>query len=404
MVNKVFPIHLYKISLPAMDYKLYEIEDFVSDESYLRYYFRLSDSDILFWQDWIRTHPEKLENIINADQLINFLFLQLSEEEFQQECERMLEAIKVSNHFLQPEMKATDSYGNNNTKSFFATSIRFKRKTVLWLAAASILVFICVGFFHMLSNNKTDEVIAVKLLGENKLKQVNNTHLLFKMQLEDGSVVTLHPGASLMYPPHFLPGKREVYLTGEAFFEVSKNAKRPFYVYYNNLVTHVLGTSFTIKIDKNKKQVEVSVRTGRVEVYERPIDGFGTTAGIKGNGVILTPNQKVIYNEEINNFESTLVDTPIPVVHELVKGEMVPVDVTNDNVIIAASLSDIITSLETIYQLSIEVESDNIKNCHFSGDISAMGLYAKLEVICKSIGATYEIKGTKIIIRGKGCD
>jgi transmembrane sensor len=387
-----------------MDYKLYEIEDFVSDESYLRYYFRLNDSDVLFWQDWIRTHPEKLDKIINADQLINFLFLQLSEEEFQQECERMLDAIKVSKRSLQPEMKATDSYGNNNKKSFFATSIRLKRKTVLWLAAASILVFICVGFFHMLSNNKTDEVIAVKLLGENKLKQVNNTHLLFKLQLEDGTLVTLQPGATLMYPPHFLPGKREVYLTGEAFFEVSKNAKRPFYVYYNNLVTHVLGTSFTIKIDKDKKQVEVSVRTGRVEVYERPIDGSGATAGIKGNGVILTPNQKVIYNEEINNFESTLVDAPIPVVHESVKGEKIAVDVNKDNVIIAASLSDIIASIETIYQLSIEVESDNIKNCHFSGDISAMGLYAKLEVICKSIGATYEIKGTKIIIRGKGCD
>ena len=386
-----------------MDYKLYEIEDFVSDESYLRYYFRLNDADTIFWQDWIRTHPERLDKIINADQLISFLFLQLSEEEFQKECERMLDAIKVSNRSLQFAMKATDSYGNNKKKPFFGTPICLKRKTILLLAAASILLFVCGGAFHMLSKNKTDEVIAVKLLGENKLKQINNTHLLFKLQLEDGSVVTLQPGATLMYPPHFLAGKREVYLTGEAFFEVSKNAKRPFYVYYNNLVTHVLGTSFTIKIDKDKKQVEVSVRTGRVEVYERPADGSGT-AGIKGNGVILTPNQKVIYKEEIDNFESTLVDAPIPVVHQSVKGEMIPVDVTRDNAIIAAPLSDIITSIETIYQLSIEVESDSIKNCHFSGDISAMGLYAKLEVICKSIGATYEIKGTKIIIRGKGCD
>jgi transmembrane sensor len=387
-----------------MDYKLYEIEDFVSDESYLRYYFRLNDTDTLFWQNWISTHPEKLDKIINADQLISFLFLQLSEEEFQQECERMQDAIKESKHSLQPEIKATVSLDNSNTKSYNTFSIRLKRKSVLWLAAASILVFICLGAFLLLSKNKTDEVIAVKLLGENKLKQINNTHLLFKLKLEDGSVVTLQPGATLMYPPHFLPGKREVYLTGEAFFEVSKNARRPFYVYYNNLVTHVLGTSFTIKIDKDKKQVEVSVRTGRVEVYERPIEGSRTTSFIKGNGVILTPNQKVIYKEEIDNFESTLVDVPIPVVHQSVKGEIIPVDVNKDNVITAASLSDIITSIETIYQLSIEVESDNIKNCHFTGDISSMGLYAKLEVICKSIGATYEIKGTKIIIRGKGCD
>lgn len=386
-----------------MDYKLYEIEDFVSDESYLRYYFRLNDSDTLFWQDWISTHPEKLDSIINADQLINFLFLQLSEEEFQQECERMREAIRVSNCSLPPERKTTDTYRDRHKKAFFGTSLLLKRKTVVWLAAASILIFVCIGAFKMLSKNKTDEIIAVKLLGQNKLKQANNTLQLSKLHLEDGTIVTLQPGATLMYPPHFLPGKREVYLTGEAFFEVSKNAKRPFYVYYNNLVTHVLGTSFLIKIDKGKKQVEVSVRTGRVEVYERPADGSGNVS-IKSNGVILTPNQKVIYKEDINNFESTLVDAPIPVIHPSGSSEMMPVDVTKDNLIIAASLSDIITSIETIYQLSIEVESDNIKNCHFTGDISAMGLYAKLEVICKSIGATYELKGTKIIIRGKGCD
>jgi hypothetical protein len=67
-------------------------------------------------------------------------------------------------------------------------------------------------------------------------------------------------------------------------------------------------------------------------------------------------------------------------------------------------LITILQTLEKIYGIDIEVENDNIDNCHFSGDVSNMDLYARLDVVCRSINASYEIIGTKILIRGKGCN
>jgi transmembrane sensor len=62
--------------------------------------------------------------------------------------------------------------------------------------------------------------------------------------LEDGTTVHLEKGSRLSFPVHFDPKKREVVLSGEAFFEVTENPSKPFYVYANELITRVLGTSF----------------------------------------------------------------------------------------------------------------------------------------------------------------
>ncbi|OIR03434.1 fec operon regulator FecR [mine drainage metagenome] len=375
-----------------MDYKLYEIEDFVSDESYLRYYFKLNNNDVDFWQDWISTHPEKLDIIICADNLISILFLQLPEEEFQKECERIRESVKLINDYPKGSNAKTPKI------SFLFRQYRFPL-----LAAASVLFIMLTGIFYFLYHSKNnDTAIAIEILGKDKTSNENDSKFPQKLRLEDGTVVTLQPGARLIYPPHFLKNKREVYLTGEAFFVVSKNAQRPFYVYYNNIVTHVLGTSFNVKIDKKKREVEVSVRTGRVEVSERVSEPHDVRCHVKNKGVVLTPNQKVIYKEETKNFESGIVDDPLPVnLHEASASQqhILSKAVDNENLIVEeVPLSEIIKSLENTYQITIEVDDDKINNYHFSGDISNMNLFAKLNTICKAVGIGYEIKGTKILM------
>lgn len=377
-----------------MDYKLYEIEDFVSDESYLRYYLKLNNADVVFWQDWISTHPEKLDIIISADNLIGLLFLQLPEEEFQKECERIRESVKLTSK--------SSRYNNTPTSKI---SVLFRQYRFTLLAAASVLFMMLTGIVYFLHHSKNnDTAIAMEILGKNKTTDENYSKLPQKLKLEDGTVVTLQPGARLIYPPHFLKNKREVYLTGEAFFEVSKNPQRPFYVYYKNLVTHVLGTSFNVKIDKHKREVEVAVRTGRVEVSERVSESRDVKCHVKSKGVVLTPNQKVIYKEETKNFESGIVDDPLPVctTHETSvssKQNILSASAVNSNLVVEeVPLSQIIKSLESTYQITIEVDDDKINNYHFSGDISNMNLFVKLNTICKAVGISYEIKGTKILM------
>ncbi len=67
---------------------------------------------------------------------------------------------------------------------------------------------------------------------------------------------------------------RDVYLSGEAFFEVTKNPDRPFRVFANEIVTKVLGTSFTVRSFENDTTIQVIVRTGKVTVYSQAITEY----------------------------------------------------------------------------------------------------------------------------------
>ncbi|MEN6618630.1 MAG: FecR domain-containing protein [Rikenellaceae bacterium] len=101
----------------------------------------------------------------------------------------------------------------------------------------------------------------------------------FVTTLEDGSVVYLAKNASLSYPRHFQKRKREVFLQGDAFFEVSKNARSPFIIETGLIKIEVLGTSFNVKIS-DKVYSSLSVNSGEVKVTLKR-DGQSTriTAG-----------------------------------------------------------------------------------------------------------------------------
>ncbi len=119
-----------------MDHSLYRPEDFACDESYLRYYFKINDKDISYWEHWIRTHPEKLDIIMSADQLIGFLSLQLPEEEFQHEYDRFTRAIAKT--------ALLENTRSNPRKFIEILPVPGRkargRRTGFWLALASILL------------------------------------------------------------------------------------------------------------------------------------------------------------------------------------------------------------------------------------------------------------------------
>jgi ferric-dicitrate binding protein FerR (iron transport regulator) len=277
-----------------------------------------------------------------------------------------------------------------------ATVIPIKKRSVFpWkFAAAACLVGLVLisGMLWFRSNTKAPApgtLVAAKVTA-GFLEQTNTGNTPAAVQLEDGSTVTIYPGSKLAFPKHFAPGKREVYLEGEAFFKVSKNPNRPFFVYNNNIVTQVLGTSFDIR-GKNG-QVEVAVKTGRVAVYENkeqiPLDKVQH----KSNGVIITPNQKVTYYQEERHFVTSIVDQPVPVPNESKKEEA-------HFVYNETPLYKVLDDLENTYELEIVLENDKIRNCLFTGDLEGQTLFNKLEGICLVFNATYEIKGTKILLK-----
>lgn len=262
-------------------------------------------------------------------------------------------------------------------------------------AAVAVLVF-------MVGNYLALPVLAPPLTGYEKIKTikglqetVNSTGSVKEVQLEDGSRVRLQPGSRLAFPAHFEASRREVYLEGEAFFQVARNARRPFFVYNGRLVTQVLGTSFHVKVDRASGEVTVAVATGKVAVYERR---EGADQRKKNNGVIVTPNQKVVYSIDNRLFETALVDEPQPIASPRPEAVVAPLFSFEDE-----KLSAVLQAMEKAYGIEIIAENESLYECSFTGDITRQPLFTKLEIICQSIDASYEIKGTRILVKGRGC-
>lgn len=220
--------------------------------------------------------------------------------------------------------------------------------------------------------------------------------------LPDGTTVRLGSSSRLHFNRDFSAGKREVHLTGHGFFDVVRDPSRPFYVYSRQIATRVLGTSFFVDAPENGTKVEVQVITGKVSVFRITDDRTSAEDDASmqkhsaTNGVVLSPNQKVEYYTEENHWVAGLVEEPLPV--KSIDEE------TISFVFESTPLETVLADIQSRFGIELVMEDDRIGQCAFTGDVSNMTLYDMLDVISNSIGSTYEVKGTRILITGKGCD
>jgi transmembrane sensor len=271
---------------------------------------------------------------------------------------------------------------------------------VRWLSAAVLTGSIVIAAWWHLNGSKQQTMPRRENIAG--LHQVTNDKLFNDtVQLPDGSLVILEPKAIVRYNDHFTGPKREVYLEGNAFFKVTRNTRSPFYVYSKNIVAQVLGTSFFVKANPLAHNVEVSVQTGKVAVYEYGRETVQERKNDESSGVILKPNQRVIYSNTDHHFRTMLVDIPLPVVAEKNAEERI----TQLNFVFDETpMARVLSYLEQAYHIELVLDNESLAKCLFSGDIKGQNLYDQLEIICESVQATYEIRGTKILIKGSGCE
>jgi len=265
-------------------------------------------------------------------------------------------------------------------------------KRYLLLAAAIVSITLTLGYLFS-TRLKNPEYLHFQA-SNSIVERKNNTSLPIKIQLEDESSVVLQPKSSLFYPKHFSADTREVSLKGEGFFQISKNPKRPFFVFNKNIITRVVGTSFIIKTNEQTNRTEVTVKTGKVMVSVNENKALNLKYLFnKPDNVILTPNQKTVYSADKNNFETSLASNPIPVAanHSLVAQHVFIYDDT--------PITEVMDQLTNTYGIQIMMQDKELGKNTFSGDISEENLYKKLEIVCHAVKAEYEITGTKIIIK-----
>jgi ferric-dicitrate binding protein FerR (iron transport regulator) len=275
----------------------------------------------------------------------------------------------------------------------------WRRASVYVATAAAVLLVI--GFWAFLGKDArkpgvTQEKMFVQAPNSRLITEENTTNLPKRLTLSDRSTVTLEPGAKIVFPASFAGDKRTVQLTGNAFFEITRNPDQPFLVYSGKIITRVLGTSFRIKNNAKDKALEVEVVTGKVSVFEnREAFSEGDSADNQDNGVVLTPNQRVTYFAESRHLMTGLVPEPVKASQATGEAKMI----FNDE-----KLEKIAATLQETYGIEIVFANDRIAHCSFTGDLTDMQLYDKLALVCKSNGADYEVKGTRILINGRGCD
>ncbi len=266
-----------------------------------------------------------------------------------------------------------------------------QKKPIAWSwylgSAAAILLL----FFGLWTYNQTSKNIqtanGIPFSGWAKYENISTKEL--KITLPDGSTVVLQPKTQLDFNQSDI-AIREVNFTGEAFFDVKRNEARPFIIHTGKMTTKVLGTSFKIKAYPNMKKSEVSVISGKVTVYEKDADDK------KDNGVILTPNLKVTYFDEEEHFIKGLVENPE--VLQTIKKESFSFNFQN------VPLEAVLKTLEKTYGIEMVLENVSLGHCTLTGDLEGMPMFTKLDIITRSLNATYQIKGTSILVNGRGCE
>lgn len=270
------------------------------------------------------------------------------------------------------------------TKKYNSLNIKY----LAWIGrVAAAVVFVClVGWWWQQSYPKTH--------GTYK-EIVNKTNKVMQIKTEEGSKIALQPDSRLRYPEHFEATKREIYLEGVAFIDVVPNPEKPFLVHTGDVVTKVLGTSFWVRNAEGGKNVEVEVKSGRVSVFNKKLVN-AERKELGTEGVVLTPNQKVQYIAKNEVFVTGLVAQP-QVLETVIKKELIQFDFDD------TPLSEVVSRLELAYGIKIVLSSDLLNNCPLTANLMQQPLFEKLALICGSLNATFEIKGTTILISGRGC-
>ncbi|SEA51393.1 FecR family protein [Pedobacter hartonius] len=253
------------------------------------------------------------------------------------------------------------------------------KKRLLWQRIASIAAALLISFALYL------EWQPIKM--HFQPVQFNTLHVPPKhkkqVHLADGSQVWINEGSELKYPEIFEGRTREVYLSGEAYFDIAHNAAKPFIIHTGKVVTTVLGTAFNIREDQNNHTVVVTVTRGKVSVADEH----------KLLGIII-PDQQISFNTSKNEVVKAVVDAQQVIAWQ-------HSDLHFEDV----SFAEAALKLQQRFNVKISFSNEKLKNCRFTGtSLNGEKLEKILKVICAFNNASYQTRPDgSILIGGKGC-
>lgn len=240
------------------------------------------------------------------------------------------------------------------------------------VSAVAIVFLLCgiSSLFFLWQSGKT-AVEAVEEYKEYVVEVPNGAKS--KIIFPDGSVVWLNAGSKVKYDSNFAKESRNVALSGEGYFEVSKNEELPFVVNTGNLSVKVLGTKFNLKSYEEDSEVKVILKEGAVRVGD-----FLTDAA----PVVLEPNQRFTLRKADLAMQVDSVDASH--IENWRNGAMI-----FDKV----PLEEIAKELKRLYNIPIQIENDKLRNIVYYSDFQENVTVEKvLEILSSGNKFRYEVK------------
>ena len=256
-----------------------------------------------------------------------------------------------------------------------AVPVKVRPLNMMWLKVAAALVLAILGgvlYSGRFFNHNTGDRIAYQTVTAPKGQMT-------QVVLPDNTTVQLNAGTTIKFPVKFSDKKREVFLLGgEAFFEVVHDASKPFLVHTAKVTTQVLGTSFNIKFYNELSDIQLFVKSGKVEVHDQ-IHTLG----------MYTPRQLLIYNKQNQSF----IKKQIADDHSL---SWMSDELILDN----ASFKEVEVYLQNRYNISFRYLGTRPNRQHYSVRFSnKLTIKQVVDILQVIDGRSYKLQGNTVNIK-----
>lgn len=343
-------------------YEHYKVEDFLQDDLFVQWCYSGSPELTEYWQRWCEQYAEKVPVLQKAREIVQSVEYKEQERASEEVYQRILQQV-----LQESEKKEIEEYQKVYRQGY-------------WKVAAVLFMLIAAAVYFL--GRQQSQPAGVYSPAVTYVEKYCPAGRKMSIILDDGTKVKLNGDTYLRYAENFGDNLREVELTGEAFFEVAKDTKRPFVVRCQHLQTTVLGTSFNMQAYPDSKETDVAVVEGLVQVAVS-----AQSKSLDSALVFLAKGERVNYKASEDQWKKEAVQ--VASIGRWRNWELV---FKQDDMI------DIARKLERWYGVKAIVKGPFSRKIHYSATYHNNTLYAVLEGISYSTKISYTLKGDTVYI------
>ncbi|MCG8320799.1 MAG: FecR domain-containing protein [Cytophagales bacterium] len=362
-----------------MDYRNFDLTDFILDEYFQDWVINPTEASDMFWNNWMENNREKKKVIEQARAIIqnlNFISIDISEFDKNSVLDHINAAIRAKE--LTEELKVPGEMldledDEVNETIIYALETTRDKIRIWYRVAAVIFVVASLGISLAFLHNYFD-VPSQPLTEVNEcIEKSCGPGEKLNVKLKDGTKIKLNSNSKLIFPRTFASKQRKVTLIGEAFFEVSEDQSRPFIITSGQIATVVHGTSFNVRAFPYEPEIKVAVATGRVSVEKIHMYEDEKTQ----QAILLSPREMAVFEKETKKTEK-------------LKFEFIKEMGWKDGIIHfeQANIHEVLQTLENWYGVTF------IKNGKINEDRDYTGSFnnKSLEVVLTGLGLVFDFK------------